>query len=215
MRQVFLFIIALISFCTMKAQETPKIKITVGTTSFFASTYDNVTAKAFVELLPMTINMSELNGNEKYHYLSVNLPGSSANPGTINAGDIMLWGQNCVVLFYESFSTSYSYTKIGTVDNPAGLKTALGNGNPTVMLETYDNQTSINNPEQKESKYRLTNDGIIHYSGIADRLSLIDLNGKTIVQSQTSTLNVNSVPSGIYILLVEENQVRRKIKLKI
>ena len=215
MRQVFLFIIALISFCTMKAQETPKIKITVGTTSFVASTYDNVTAKAFVELLPMTINMSELNGNEKYHYLSVNLPGSSTNPGTINAGDIMLWGQNCVVLFYESFSTSYSYTKIGTVDNPAGLKTALGNGNPTVMFESYDNQTSIYNPEQKKPKHTLTNDGIIHYSGIADRLSLIDLNGKTIVQSQTSTLNVNSVPSGIYILLVEENQVRRKIKLKI
>ncbi|MDM8159708.1 cyclophilin-like fold protein [Labilibaculum sp. K2S] len=127
----------------MKAKETAKIKITIGSTSFVASTYGNETAKAFVALLSLTINMNELNGNEKYHYLSNNLPSAPAKPGTIHSGDIMLWGQNCVVLFYEAFSTSYSYTKIGYIDNPAGLDTALGIGNPTVTFEMLDTANSI------------------------------------------------------------------------
>jgi len=71
----------------MNAQETPKIKIAVGTNSFVATTYNNATAKAFIALLPITVTMNELNGNEKYHYLSGNLPGSAANPSTINNGD--------------------------------------------------------------------------------------------------------------------------------
>ncbi len=47
----------------------------------------------------------------------------------------MLYGSSCVVLFYETFSSGYSYTRIGAVDNPEGLSQVLGNGNVTVKFE--------------------------------------------------------------------------------
>jgi flavodoxin len=85
---------------------------------------DNATATAFAALLPQTLAMTELNGNEKYHYLSSSLPTASAVPASITAGDVMLYGDKCIVLFYKTFSTTYSYTRIGKVTNPKGLSDA-------------------------------------------------------------------------------------------
>ena len=115
------------------------ITVRVGDRSFAATLEDNVTARAFAALLPMTVTMNEMNGNEKYHYLSENLPIDSNRPGTIRNGDLMLYGSNCLVLFYETFSSSYSYTRIGRLDNPSGLASALGRGNVTVTFETSNN----------------------------------------------------------------------------
>ena len=110
------------------------MKVTVGSKEFTATLYDTAAAKAFAEMLPLTINMTELNGNEKYHNLSTTLPTKSENVGKINAGDIMLWGNNCIVLFYKNFSTSYSYTKIGKLDDVTGLQQAVGSGSVTVTF---------------------------------------------------------------------------------
>lgn len=115
------------------------IIIRVGGRSFTATLEDNATARAFVAMLPMTVTMNEMNGNEKYYYLSENLPTDSYRPGTIRNGDLMLYGSSCVVLFYETFSSSYSYTRIGRLDNPSGLASALGRGNVTVTFETSNN----------------------------------------------------------------------------
>jgi len=112
-----------------------KMHVIVGDKTFQASFADNTTAEAFKALLPLTLDMTELNGNEKYNYLSTSLPTDASNPGTIQAGDIMLYGSSCVVLFYETFNTSYSYTRIGSVDDPTGLADALGVGNVTVKFE--------------------------------------------------------------------------------
>lgn len=60
-----------------------KIKITVGSKTFTATLLDNNSAKAFKEMLPLTMNMIELNGNEKYYDLPNSLPTNSSNPGTI------------------------------------------------------------------------------------------------------------------------------------
>ena len=100
---------------------------------------DNATARAFAALLPMTVTMNELNGNEKYHYLSENLPTDSYRPVTIRNGDLMLYGSNCVVLFYETFASSYSYTRIGQLGNPSGLASVLGQGNVSVTFEINNN----------------------------------------------------------------------------
>lgn len=111
------------------------IIITVGNASFSATLADNETARAFAAMLPMTIQMSDLNDNEKYHYLSNSLPVSSYQPGTIHTGDLMLYGSTCVVLFYETFSSGYSYTRLGHIVNPEGLSEALGNGDISVKFE--------------------------------------------------------------------------------
>jgi hypothetical protein len=112
-----------------------KIKIAVNLKSFTATLLDNDSAKAFKELLPMTIHMTELNGNEKYYDLTNKLPTKSSNPGTIHNGDLMLYGSKTLVLFYKSFSTSYSYTKLGSIDDPNGLEEALGTGSVSVTLD--------------------------------------------------------------------------------
>ena len=110
---------------------TRKITISAGGANFTATLADNRTAQAFASMLPLTLDMNELNGNEKYFYLD-------NNPGTINAGDIMLYGSDCLVLFYKTFSTSYSYTRIGSVDNPQQLAEALGRGNVKVTFSAAE-----------------------------------------------------------------------------
>ena len=72
------------------------ITISVNGTSFAATLADNEAARAFAAMLPLTLDMSEMNGNEKYHYLSENLPTDSYRPGTIQTGDLMLYGSSCV-----------------------------------------------------------------------------------------------------------------------
>ena len=129
----FVTLIFAISTMTLMAQ-TP-INIIVGSKSFTATLADTETGEAFAALLPLSVTMNELNGNEKYHYLSSSLPTAAYQPGTIHAGDLMLYGNNCVVLFYETFNTSYSYTRIGAIDNPSGLAAALGSGNVSVRFE--------------------------------------------------------------------------------
>ncbi|MGZ8516521.1 MAG: cyclophilin-like fold protein [Chitinophagaceae bacterium] len=115
--------------------DTIKMKITVGSAVFTATFNKNATATAFKAKLPMTINMTELNGNEKYFDLPDSLPANATNPGTIQNGDLRLYGSNTLVLFYKTFSTSYNYTQLGRIDNPSGLAEALGPGNVTVKFE--------------------------------------------------------------------------------
>ena len=112
-----------------------KIKIIIGSKTFSALLYDNESARALMDQLPMTLNMSELNGNEKYYYLENSLPTDSGIPSKIKAGDIMLYGNNCIVLFYESFSTSYSYTPLGHIDDTEELAATLGRGNVQVAFQ--------------------------------------------------------------------------------
>lgn len=116
---------------------TSKMKITVGTAVFTATLYDNPSATAFKALFPLTINMAELNNNEKYVDLPNPLPTNASIGGDIKVGDIALYGNNTLVLFYKNFNTSYSYTKLGCIDNPTGLATALGSGNVVVKFENH------------------------------------------------------------------------------
>lgn len=111
------------------------MKIRIGSSTFIATLADNATATAFKAVLPMTVNMVELNGNEKYSGLSASLPTNASNPGTIQNGDLMIYGSQTLVLFYETFSTSYSYTRLGRINDVTGLAGAVGSGSVTVTYQ--------------------------------------------------------------------------------
>lgn len=100
--------------------------IHIGDKRFAAKLFDSTTTQAWIAQMPITLDMSEMNGNEKYYYLSSNLPTASERVGSIHTGDLMLYGSDCLVLFYENFQTSYSYTKLGYIVDDSGLVDALG-----------------------------------------------------------------------------------------
>ena len=108
--------------------------ITIGGKAFNATLSDHPTAAAFKALLPLSVSMSELNGNEKLYRLPRSLPLQPSVPASIQSGDLMLYGSNTVVLFCKSFATTFSYTRIGRIDDPAGLERAVGDGSVTVTF---------------------------------------------------------------------------------
>lgn len=115
---------------------TNETRATLNDKEFTIKLADNETASAFAKLLPLGTEMSELNGNEKYVYLDGSLPSSPINPGTIEAGDVMLYGNNCLVVFYEAHPTTYAYTRIGKIEDTSGLAEALGEGSITAVFTT-------------------------------------------------------------------------------
>ncbi|RYZ06099.1 MAG: hypothetical protein EOO73_16945 [Myxococcales bacterium] len=110
------------------------MQITVGSAAFTAVFDDNQTASAFKALLPLTLKMTDLHRNEKYHDLPQALPADATNPGTIHAGDVMLYGSSTLVLFYDTFPTAYRYTAIAKVIDPSRLAAAFGTGDATVTF---------------------------------------------------------------------------------
>ena len=165
MKRLFILVFAL-SAMTLMAQ-TP-INIIIGSKTFTATLADSETGEAFAALLPLSVTMNELNGNEKYHYLSSSLPTAAYQPGTIHAGDLMLYGNNCVVLFYKTFNTSYSYTRIGAIDNPSGLASALGSGNVSVRFEkgqTTDLTPNVQSDDVQSTKVLRNGHLYINHNG--------------------------------------------------
>ena len=120
---------------TPTKQEEFTMRITIGEYVFDAALEDNPAANALSEHLPLELKMSELNGNEKYNYLDFELPTDVYSPGQIQAGDIMLYGDSCLVVFYESFSTPYRYTKLGHIEDVTDLRDAVGRGSIRMLFE--------------------------------------------------------------------------------
>lgn len=118
-----------------KMEESMNITLTIGNKTFSANLEDNETSLELVKSFPLTLKMSELNGNEYYKYLESDFPTQSKNPRAINAGDIKLYGSNCLVIFYKSFSTSYKYTSLGKINDAEDLEEALKSSGGKVVLE--------------------------------------------------------------------------------
>lgn len=115
-------------------KKMPKITITINNQIYTATLEENDTTKKLINELPLEITMDELNGNEKYYYMDSSLPTDSKRVGKIETGDIMLYGSDCLVIFYNSFSTPYSYTRIGKIDNPDSLKSVVGKNSIEVTI---------------------------------------------------------------------------------
>lgn len=111
-----------------------KLNLIIEGKSFQVELYQNDTVDRLIEKMPLTLKMKELNGNEKYNYLDFSLPTANEMIGNIRAGDIMLYGNNCLVLFYENFTTSYQYTRIGHVEIN-DIKKLVGNSHIDIIFQ--------------------------------------------------------------------------------
>ncbi len=107
-----------------------KVYIDINNETFEMDLEDNSTVSALVKMLPLNLSMSDLNSNEKYAYFDKPLPTNTYSPKHIEAGDVMLFSDNCLVIFYESFDTSYNYSKIGHINNMPNL----GDGNISISI---------------------------------------------------------------------------------
>ncbi len=123
---IIIFSLLLLIGCTSNKEENniiesddfmDKVNITINNKEYTLELEDNQTTRELFNILPLNITMEELNGNEKYIYLDNKFITNSRVPEIINKGDVMLYGNNCLVIFYKTFTTSYSYTKIGHINN--------------------------------------------------------------------------------------------------
>lgn len=116
------------------ASAAQAITVTVSGASFAATLADTEAAEQLAGMLPLTLESSELNGNEKYAQLDAPLSTAGEQvPDTIEAGDIMLYSGDDVVLFYESHANGvWPYVPLARIDDASGLAQAVGSGDVTV-----------------------------------------------------------------------------------
>jgi Uncharacterized conserved protein len=115
-------------------KEMNKITLEINQKEFQVTLVKNNAVEQLLLELPMSMEMNDLNRNEKYYYFNHSIPTKSESVGHIEVGDFMLFGDNCLVLFYDSFDTSYSYTRLGHVDNVDEFVKTVGNTNIKVIM---------------------------------------------------------------------------------
>lgn len=119
---ISLLIIVLLIGYTNKTKNTNKkeienIKIIINEKEYKLNLEKTDEAKEFINNVPKELVMMDLNENEKYVYLDKVFMNNPINVNNVEKGDLMLYGDNCLVIFYKSFETTYSYTKIGHINN--------------------------------------------------------------------------------------------------
>ncbi len=110
------------------------MNVQVGDVVFSATLEENEAASALVEMMresPVVIQMSDYSGFEKAGSLGTSLPASNSQT-TTQTGDIVLYNGNQIVIFYGS--NSWSYTRLGHIDDLTGWEEALGRGDVTVIF---------------------------------------------------------------------------------
>lgn len=115
-----------------------KMKVQVGDSTFTAILENNAAVDALVKMMeeePVVIQMSDYAGFEKVGPLGENLPANNSQT-TTEAGDIVLYQGNQIVIFYGS--NSWSYTRLGRIEDLTGWKEALGSGDVTVTFSLED-----------------------------------------------------------------------------
>lgn len=110
------------------------LKVEIGGYSFTATLEETRAAQAFAAWLaegPVTVKMSDYSGFEKVGPLGKSLPADDVQT-TTSAGDIVLYNGNQIVMFYGK--NSWSYTRLGNIDDLTDWETALGSGDITAVF---------------------------------------------------------------------------------
>lgn len=111
-----------------------KWKVQIGKQAFTATPENNAATAALNERLreaPIVLHLRDYSGFEKVGPLGTTLPAEDSQT-TTQAGDIVLYQSNQIVLFYGS--NAWRYTRLGKIDDLTGWKEALGNGDVTITF---------------------------------------------------------------------------------
>ena len=115
-----------------------KMNVQIGDHAFTATLEDNQAVAELAEMMeegPVTITLDDYGGFEKVGSLGRNLTASNSQT-TTTAGDIVLYNGNNIVMFYGS--NSWSYTRLGKIDDLTGWADALSGGSITMTLTMAD-----------------------------------------------------------------------------
>lgn len=123
---------------TEEEEEQMKLYLEVGSETFTVLLAQNEAAEALAELAeeePVTIQMEDYAGFEKVGALGRSLPAEDQQM-TTQAGDIMLYQGDQIVLFYGS--NTWSYTSLGRIEDLTGWQEALGSGSVSVTFRAKE-----------------------------------------------------------------------------
>ena len=111
-----------------------RMNLQIGESTFTARLADTGAARSLAGLLeegPLTLELSAYGGFEQVGALGTTLPASDSRI-TTTAGDIVLYQADQIVLFYGS--NTWSYTRLGRVEDLTGWEGALSGDAVTVTL---------------------------------------------------------------------------------
>lgn len=145
-KKLLIICMTLFYFLNLLAEENnmKKIEIIIKNEKYEIELEKNSTTQKLLEMLPLELEINELNGNEKYAVLPKKLPKEDEVIRKINIGDLMLYQNNYLVLFYKNFSTSYSYTKLGRVVEIDKLIKNVSEGDRVLRIRLIEKQEYVN-----------------------------------------------------------------------
>ena len=119
-------------------EEENRMTMRIGDTPVTVRWEDNESVDALRDLVkdaPLTIETSMYGGFEQVGAIGTNLPRNDVRI-TTNAGDIVLYAGNQMVVFYGS--NTWAYTKLGHITDKTAQEMAalLSNGNTTITITT-------------------------------------------------------------------------------
>lgn len=163
---------------------TEKLYITIGNQTLPVTLVKNNATEALMAALaanPITYEADDYGGFEKVGALGMSLPTSNQQL-TTQAGDVILYSGNQIVLFYGS--NSWSYTRLGRIEYESleQLKSFLkaGQGRVSVTLSA-ENATDISSAKADDND----SDGYIALNGVRTQSPARGIyikNGKKIVK---------------------------------
>lgn len=117
-----------------------KLQMMIGDSTVAVEWENNESVNALLDCVkdtPLTVQMSMYGGFEQVGSLGESLPRNDVQT-TTQAGDIVLYSGNQIVVFYGS--NSWAYTRLGRITDKTRQELAdiLGNGNVTLTLSAEE-----------------------------------------------------------------------------
>lgn len=114
-----------------KIGELPNIIVNVNGSIYTIIPDITYASQSLVSHLPFVVEMNDADGNKKQGCTYLKFDGEGSRSKTIKKGDVLIYGDSCVVIATGDFDFGNKYRKIGHINNldilPAGNYTVAFN----------------------------------------------------------------------------------------